>query len=169
MRAILVIGVACLWGCVADGPQRPQKKRQPSDVLPAKLVPTASVEFADTDGNRYRDSTTVVVYVMGDVPTYHLPLKVTGAFALSLQDPQGRVIASWNFDREQTAAALSGLQPGPGFVFGLDLRKSSVGTEVMEAPEADLVVVCTPENGEASRARASAAILIGPVGARGRW
>jgi hypothetical protein len=163
MRCVLLIGAAILAGCVADGPQRPQRQRQPSDVLPAKLVPTASVEFTDTDANRYRDSTTVVVYVMGDVPTYHLPLKVAGAFVLSLQDSQGRVIAEWTYDRAQTAAALSGLQPGPGFVFGLDMRKSSLGTDVIQTPEAVLAVTFTPETGESIRARTSAPILIGPV------
>jgi hypothetical protein len=169
MKIPLLIGAGVLAGCVTEGPQRPQRKAQPSDVLPAKLVPTASVEFTDTDANRYRDSTTVVVYVMGDVPNYHLPLKVKGEFALSLQDPQGKVIAAWTFDRAQTAAALSGLQPGPGFVFGLDLRRSSLGTDVVQTPEADLVVVFTPEKGDPIRARTSAPILIGPVGARGRW
>jgi len=168
MKVLMLMSVALLAGCVTEGPQRPQKQRQPSDVLPAKLVPTASVEFTDTDANLYRDSTTMVVYVMGDVPTYHLPLKVTGSFEVSLQDPRGRVIASWTFDKAQTAAALSGLQPGPGFVFELDLRLSSMGTDVIESPEADLVVRFTPEKGETIRTRTSSAILIGPVSRRPR-
>lgn len=165
MKLFLAAGVVILAGCVADGPQR-QSRRQPADALPAKLVPTASVEFTDTDANRYRDSATVVIYIMGDIPAYHLPIKAEGRFDLSLEDSRGKVVASWAYDKAQTAAALSGLQPGPGFVFGLDFRKSSLGTDVTETPEATLVVVFTPLKGDPIRTRTSAPIIIGPSNRR---
>ena len=147
-------------GCVVDAPPRP---RQPANVHPAKLVPAAVSEFQDTDDNRYRDSSPVVVYVMGDSPGYHLPLKIEGEFVLRLESPGGQLVAEWKFDRAATAAAMRVLNPGPGFVFELDLRKSATtgNTDVVKQAEADLVVVFTSAAGETIRARTSAPILIG--------
>ena len=159
---------AALSGCVTDGPARPG--RQPSDIRPAKLIPAANGSFADTDANRYRDSSTVVVYIMGDVPGYHLPIAVPGEFTIRLEDPRGKPVAEWSFDKTQTAAALGKLPPGPGYVFELDLRKSPMrrGSDVIEEPEADLVVEFTPEKGEPIKARTTAPIVIGPSNRAGR-
>lgn len=157
-----------LAGCVTDGPTRPRS--QPSGVQPAKLITAADGAFTDTDANRYRDSSAVVVYVMGDSPGYHLPIRVPGQFTIRLESPRGQLIAEWPFGVAQTEAALRNLPPGPGYVFELDLRKSQVrgGTDIIDESEADLVAIFTTDAGNTIRARTSAPILIGPV-SRGTW
>ncbi len=162
--AALIAAVSVtIAGCVSDAPPR---QRQPADVHPAKLITAADGSFTDTDANRYRDSSMVVVYVMGDAANYQLPIKVAGEFLIRLEDPRGKVIAEWRFDKATTAAAMRNLPPGPGFVFELDLRRSRVrgGTDVMEDREADLIAEFRPEAGEMVKSRTSSPIEIGPVG-----
>jgi len=157
-----IASIACLSGCVADTPPRP---RQPQNIHPAKLIPAANGAFIDTDANRYRDTSTVVVYVMGNAPAYQLPIAVTGEFLLRLEDPKGRLVAEWKFDHKETAAAMRTLPPGPGFVFEMDIRKSPYthGSDVIEQSEAELLVTFIPDEGDAIKARTSAVLLIGPV------
>lgn len=169
-RMVITILLACTLpaACVADGPSKPRS--QPPSVRPTKLIPAADGTFTDTDGNRYRDSSALVIYVMGDAPGYHLPIRVPGRFTIRLESTQGKPIAEWSFDAAQTEAALRSLPPGPGYVFELDLRKSPTrrGSDVIEESEAELIAIFTPESGDAIRARTSATVLIGPV-SRGTW
>lgn len=167
-RVTICLAAAVLAACVSDGPTRPP--RQPSDIRPAKLIPAVNGSFSDTDANRYRDTSSVYLYVMGDAPGYRIPIAVPGEVTIRLEDPRGRPVAEWHFDKAQTASALHNLPPGPGYVFELDLRKSPMrrGSDVTEDAEADLVAIFTPDQGEVVRARTSAPILIGPVGRASR-
>src|ERR1043165_2813170 len=122
LAAMSALILSILAGCVAEQ-RRPAET--PDEAKPVKIVPAASGSFVDTDGNRYRDSSTVVVYVLADSTRYAIPMKARGAFNIRLEDRTGLTLGEWSFDKAQTAACLRSMPPGPGFVFDLDLRRSS--------------------------------------------
>lgn len=158
--SVLIAGL-CV-SCVSDAPP---VQRQPSEVRPVKLIPVADGIFADTDANRFRDTSRVVVYIMGDVPGYRLPIAVAGEFVIRLETRSGMSIAEWRFDQARTAEALHALPPGPGYVFDLDLRtaRGMNGTDRTSETEADLVATFIPKVGEQVRVRTTAPILVGSV------
>lgn len=160
--ALLLTTCGALTACVSDQHRAPET---PADATPVKIIPAASGSFVDTDGNRYRDSSTVVVYVLADSTRYALPMKARGEFNIRLESGGGDAIAEWTFDKAQTAAAVRSMPPGPGFVFDLDLRQSprAKNTDRIDRGEASMVVTFTPEGGQALYARTSAPILIGPI------
>jgi hypothetical protein len=155
-------------GCASQDHPRPTET--PSSATPQRLIPAASGSFDDTDGNRYRDTCTLVVYIIADETRYPLPMKARGEFEIRLEDPNGKVIAKWNLGKDQVAASIRSLPPGPGYVFSLDLRASPTTgyTDKIDQGEAMMVVKFTPEHGEPIVARTSAPILIGPISTTGR-
>jgi hypothetical protein len=153
---ILLAAVASA-GCVSTNPSAPAT---PSNIKPAKLVPIAG-DFEDTDANRYRDTTRVVVYLYADSEKYPLSMRADGSFQFRLENPAGQTIATWNFDRERTRKSLRQLPPGPGFVFDLSLL--DLGTDKIQDSEAELIVTFTPVDGPVLRARPTAPLLIGPL------
>jgi len=149
-----------LAGCVSGGAKAPAT---PASVAPAKLAPIAG-DFTDTDANRYRDSTRVIVYVYAESDRYPIPMKPEGSFEFRLENPDGKTIATWTFDRDKTRAAAHQLAPGPGFVFDLSLL--DLGSDRIEDSEAELLVTFKPVDGPVLRARPSAPLLVGPLSPR---
>jgi hypothetical protein len=147
---------ALIAGCASNGAPR----QAPSGVRPAALAITIG-DFQDTDLNRYRDRTTAVIYIWGDSSNYPIPIKAKGSFEFRLQRHDGPVLATWNFDQAQTAAAERSLAPGPGYVF--DLNLASVGAEKIPDREAEILCTFTPAEGEPLRNHPSAPLLVGPV------
>jgi hypothetical protein len=145
-------------GCVSSKPAAAHAT--PSSIAPAKIAPVAG-DFTDTDANRYRDTTRVIVYIYADSDKYPIPMKPEGSFQFRLENPQGKTIATWNFDRAKTAKAARQLAPGPGFVFDLSLL--DLGTDKIEDSEAELLITFTPADGPVLRARPSAPLLVGPL------
>ncbi len=156
-----------LPSCIADNTPRdtPAPAQAPADSRPGKLIPAASGSFQDTDGNLYRDSSTVVIYTFAESAKYQIPMRPQGEFQIRLEDNRGGLIASWSFSKEQTKAALRNLPPGPGCVFQLDLRQSAVTgfSDRINKGEASMVVTLKPDQGDPVTARTSAPILIGPI------
>lgn len=161
---LAALAVCMISGCIADN--SPRTPQTPTDARPGKLVPATSGSFQDTNGNQYRDTSTLVVYVLADASKYPLPMKAKGRFEVRLEDSAGGMIASWSFTKEQTAAAVRDLPPGPGFVFELDLRKSAATgySDQINKGEASMLITFKPEaGGEPIVARTSSPILIGPI------
>lgn len=163
MNRLLILGAAiALAGCASDRNHN-QSRAQPEGVRPIKLIPAIDGAFIDTDGNKYRDSARLFLYIMGDSPRYQLPIRTTGTLSCRLEDVRGKLIAEWNLDAKAFLKAEHSLPPGPGYVVDLDLRASSAGTDRIERSEAELVVRMQPADGESLTARAGAPVLIGPI------
>jgi hypothetical protein len=154
--AAFILGGA-VSGCVSDS--KPKASPAPWGATPGTLAPSAQ-NFVDTDGDRYRDTTTAVVYVYAD-SGYPISMKADGTFEFKIETPGGKTLAVWTFDRKQTRSALRELAPGPGFVFSLSLL--DLGSDRIEESEANLQVTFTPVDGKAIRRRLSAPLLIGPL------
>lgn len=158
-RAVF-LGVVALAGagCVTEGPAKPAQA--PGSARVGVLVPIAG-DFADTDANRYRDTTRVVVYLYADSARYPLPMAPPGSFEFKLENAAGKQLALWTFDQARTRAAKRELSPGPGFVFDLNLL--SLGSDRIADTEGDLTVTFTPVEGKPVRAKPSAPLLVGPL------
>ncbi|MEX2217315.1 MAG: hypothetical protein WD749_01030 [Phycisphaerales bacterium] len=160
LPAAALAGGLLLAGCVSDyGPRAP---RTPASAAPDTLVPIAS-DFVDTDQNRFRDTTRVVVYVYADSGRYPIPVAADGAFEFRIENPAGERVAAWVFDREQTRAAMRQLAPGPGFVFELSLLAPGSGGDRVADSEGQLSVLFTPSHGSPISARPTAPLLIGAL------
>ena len=72
------------------GPSRPDSA--PDSAVPGVLALTAT-DFIDTDSNKYRDTSTVVIYVFAESAQYKLPMKAEGTFEFVLEDRGGRALA----------------------------------------------------------------------------
>lgn len=148
-------------GCVSAGPSRPAARRPPADARPERLVPVQG-QFEDTDGNRYGDSSLVVVYVYSR-PHYDLPVPAKGSFEFTLADPGGTVIRRWEFDAASSERGRVTTPVGPGFAFTLSLLDDG-GTDVVAGTEAELTCEFRASDGpERIRARVSAPVVVGPV------
>lgn len=154
---LFVIAGLCIAGCVADKGRT--ASATPDTAMP-RVLSTVASDFVDTDGDRYRDSTEVVVYVFADTGRYPIPMRADGEFDFDLQDASGKSLHHWRFDRDKTRDALRQRAPGPGFVFELKLPKA----RQIETPEGELVVTFTPSarGSEPIRGKPTAALLIGP-------
>jgi hypothetical protein len=162
-RLLLPVAALLLAGCSAA--PHGSASRPPNDAEPGVLAITAT-DFIDTDGNKYRDTSTVVVYVFPESAEYHLPMRAQGSFEFFLEDPSGGVLTTWRFVEGQTIAARRDLAPGPGFVFDLSLLER--GTDRFNIPEAELVSVFTPsDGGKPLRSRTQSPLLVGSVGRSG--
>lgn len=166
---IAALAACLLFGCVADNSPRPAPRPTPESARPGKLVLATSGAFQDSNGNQYRDTSTLVVYIFGE-SKYPLPMKPKGQFEVRLEDRTGVTIASWQFTMDQTTSAIRDMPSGPGFVFELDLRKSAAAgfSDKINKGEASMVVTFKPEGagGEGTEpitARTSSPILIGPI------
>jgi hypothetical protein len=151
-------------GCASSRPgNQPSPPPRSGSARPDTLT-IAADNFVDTDGNRYRDSAVVVVYLFSEKHT--LPMQVEGEFAFILQSHSGQRLAEWRFDRQATAAAMQQLPPGPGYIFQLSLLES--GTDRIEEREADLIAAFLPaSSGPVAPVRRGVPLLVGPV-TRGR-
>jgi hypothetical protein len=128
----------------------------PSDAVPGAVALSVG-DFADTDQNRYRDTTSITAYVYS--LQYPIPLAAKGSFEFELQSVRGEVLHRWSFDQRQSAAALRDMAPGPGFVFNLSL----VGGDRIEATDGEIVCTFRPVSGTPVHARPTAPIAIGPI------
>jgi hypothetical protein len=153
-----------LMACAADsGGGRPTPT--PASARPG-LLSIAANNFMDTDGNKHRDLSTVVVYIFPDSAQYALPLAADGVFEFTLESADGRPVRHWRFDQRQTAEARRDLAPGPGFVFDLSLLEN--GSDRIAITEAELVATFHPAGaaGPPLRARTQP-LLVGPIGRSG--
>ncbi len=161
---LLLAGVG--GGCVADNAggrgSRTAQRPPPPDARAERVVPVVSGQFVDTDGNGYRDSNQVIIYVFTG-GGYAIPIEADGAFEFTLTDRGGRPIRRWTFTRDEATQRRARLPAGPGFVFTLSLLAGEGGDTVNEG-EADLFGVFTPISGDLPiRFRTSAAVVIGRV------
>lgn len=150
--------------CACAGPSGGSTPRpQTSSTARPAILSLAADNFADTDGNRYRDSTIVVVYIFSEDQS--LPMRADGEFTFTLQGRSGRRLAEWRFDRQQTAAAVEQLPPGPGYIFELSMLES--GTDRTEEREADLIATFSLAQRDDRRPpvtlRRSVPLAVGPV------
>ncbi len=145
------------------GPSRPDSA--PDSAVPGVLALTAT-DFIDTDSNKYRDTSTVVIYVFAESAQYKLPMKAEGTFEFVLEDRGGRALARWNIGPDRSGAARRQLPPGPGYVFEISLLE--FGSDRLDVPEAELVATFIPDDGgRPLRARTQSPLLLGSVGRSG--
>ena len=161
MRTLALTLAACLVAGCSSG--QPQAARTPSTARPGLLSLTAA-NFLDTDQNRYADRATVLVFIFPDSARYELPMHAEGEFLFRLDDPKGKPIREWRFDRQQAAAAARQLGPGPGYAFELSLLQN--GSDRLEASDGVLVCRFTPVQGEPIGTRAGSPVVLGRVGGR---
>lgn len=158
VRSLLIAAAALAAGC-AGSDQRSSAPATPQGAQPTRLAVTAA-DFADTDQNSYRDTTTVVVYVSAD--PYPIPVRPQGRFRFTLEGPGGRPLATWDYDAAQTEASVRDLAPGPGGVFELSLLRA--GSDRIEAAEGVLTCTFYPARGGQPLSRSVSPVLIGPTG-----
>jgi hypothetical protein len=137
-------------------------------VYPDTLALTAD-NFADTDGNRFRDTTGVIVYLFAQ--NRPIPVAAPGSFTFVLETSAGERLAEWRFDHQQTAAAGREFGPGPGYFFELSLFAADAGsrTDRLDHAEGELLVTFTPlptddrEDAPRPIRRRGTPLQIGPV------
>jgi hypothetical protein len=172
MTALALMGAFGMWGCSAGDSTRSGAAGGSSSlraVTPAALV-VAADNFVDTDGNGYRDTTSVIVYLFSQERA--VPTTAEGTFTFMLESMGGEPIVEWRFDRQQSAAAMRQLAPGPAYIFELSLfdasRPDGVRTsDRLSISEADLLVTFTPAVAEGQqtrslRGRPGAPLQVGP-------
>jgi hypothetical protein len=156
-RTLPILALAALAGCVsAERDNDPPPS--PASVRPATVMIVAD-NFRDTDSSGYLDSAQVVVYIFGDDPRYPLPLATAGAFAFTLSDQSGAVLAEWSLPPEKAEELRRTLPAGPGFVFDLDLRQ--VASERLAQTEGFLTCIYTPPDHPALRTGPTAPLRVG--------
>ena len=159
----LTIPAVVLAACAAEPTRRAE--RPPADATPGVLAITAT-DFVDTDSNKYRDTSTVVLYIFPESAQYQLPMKAEGTFEFALEDGEGRPIARWKIDENRSGEARRQLPPGPGYIFELSLFE--FGSDQLTAPEAELVATFFPaDGGPPLRSRTQSPLLIGSLGRSG--
>ncbi len=165
-RAVLGASLVVALGACAPRAQGPSTEppHATQDIRPAVVALSAN-NFEDTDGNRYRDSANVTVFIFSDSPRHPVAMEMLGEFDLTLTDATGTLLARWHFTAEQAERARGRFGPGPGFLFVLSLNDR--GTDKMETHEAQLSCVFTPPDGPPIQARSKASVLVGPA-AQGR-
>lgn len=150
-----------LVACTA-GPSRP--KGPPESAVPGVLALTAT-DFIDTDSNKFRDTSTVVIYIFPESARYQLPMPAPGTFEFVLEGPSGP-IARWEIGEQRSGEARRQLPPGPGYVFELSLIE--LGSDHINAEEAELLATFIPaDGGRPLRARTPSPLLLGSVGRSG--
>jgi hypothetical protein len=161
--AAAIVALIGLSGCGASTQQA--GSRPPDSATPGVLAMTAT-DFFDTDGNKFRDTSTLVVYIFAESASYQLPMRAEGAFEFRLETSEGQPIARWQFDRRQTEMSRRDLAPGPGFVFELSLLNS--GTDRIAAPSAELIATFIPaDGGQPLQGRTQSPLLVGSLGRSG--
>lgn len=117
-----------LGGCVVEthsaAPER-QKPRstappKPAGIRPEQMTFSAGVAM-DSDGNGFRDTIPVVVYLFGDTRRYPLPLQAPGVFEFELIGADGARIGEWIFNEEETARSVGDSAAGVCYRFALRL------------------------------------------------
>lgn len=160
---MLVVIAAVLPAACTTGPRRPTSA--PDSAIPGVLALTAT-DFVDTDGNKYRDTSTIVIYIFPESAQYLLPMKAEGTFEFVLEDRSARPLARWNIGPDRAGAARRRLPPGPGYVFEISLLE--FGSDLVDLPEAELVATFIPDDGSRSlHARTQSPLLLGSVGRSG--
>ena len=158
-----VIAPALLLAACTAGPAR--RDSAPASAVPGVLALTAT-DFIDTDSNKYRDTSTIVIYIFPESAQYKLPMKAAGTFEFVLEDRSAQPIARWSIGENRAGQARRQLPPGPGYVFELSLLE--FGSDQVDLPEAELVATFIPDDGGRKlRARTQSPLLLGSVGRSG--
>jgi hypothetical protein len=170
LPAMLV--TACAPAAPGRGSAQGSSPARPAEAV---AVVVAADNFVDTDGNRFRDTTRVNIYLFAHDQA--VPTTADGSFAFQLETLTGEPLVEWRFDRQQTAAALRQLAPGPAYIFELSLFDATTpdgqrASDRLNVNEADLLVTFIPATPQGQqprllRGRPGAPLQVGG-GTRGR-
>src|SRR5690606_21989879 len=91
LSLVMIAGICLLAGCVADGPQPPERQQPRSIETPEGLkvhtVVLAAEQYpADTDNNGFVDTFGVDVFLFPRSDRFPLPIHVPGSFVFELLD-----------------------------------------------------------------------------------
>ncbi|MGP1345989.1 MAG: hypothetical protein ACTS3F_04875 [Phycisphaerales bacterium] len=172
--AVAGVGLAALLGgCVADGPQPPDRPTPrrisvPEGVRPAIVQLNASPTAIDTNSNGYADTIMLTAYLFPAAPAPPVPMAGEGTFVFTLEDDSRTTLARWEIPPEEARAALRRFAPGPGYQFELDIN--SVGDDRIDRTWGNLSADYILEDGSSLPQRGEITIQIGMTGTgpRGR-
>lgn len=164
-----VAALVLLAGCVADGPQPPERPtprtiEQPPGILPERIVLSVEPVSLDTDENGFYDSFSASVHLFGDETKYPVPFHADGTLTLTLSDSKSEIIAQWVLPPAQLskarAAAATGLL---GYILTLNIN--DVATDKVKARRGAITCRFDPAGGgPPAVSRGSATVRIGPTG-----
>lgn len=139
--------ILSVGGCVAAG-QTTGRKPLPSqpkalDVGIVEAYPSVPI---DTDKNGYVDTIEVTAFLFPDRFKHPAPLWIKGQFIFRMTDPDGNLLAQWEFTEEETARARRVFPVGRGHWFRLNML--DVGTDRTDVKSAALSCKFVPTNGD---------------------
>lgn len=158
-------------GCVADGPQPPERP-QPRQIAAPTGIPVDRVVLSvesfseDSDDNGYYDTFGLTVYLFPDQNVHPLPMHVRGTMVFELTDADRKPIATWELPPDEfdklRAASPTGLA---GYIGSLCIN--DVGSDKVSTSKGSLSCRFSPvDAGPEVVSRGSATVRVGPTGQR---
>ncbi|MBL8763992.1 MAG: hypothetical protein JNM07_06965 [Phycisphaerae bacterium] len=158
--AAVFAAAVLVTGCVTEGPPPRDPPTpvpsQPDGIRATRMLPTVAQFAIDTNGNGLGDLIQPTIFLFND--QYAFPLALRGAFTFRLMTHHGRLLTTWEFDSAKAQAAVRMLNPGPGYVFELDMLKA--GGEYPELASCDLFVTFAPQDGPAIQSRGPTTVTL---------
>ena len=163
------LAAGALPGCVADGPQPPERPDPrrisiPQGLTVERIVLAAQQFPTDVDNNGFVDTFPVSVFLFPRPDQFELPIYADGSMRIELIDRDERVLYLWLFDRQEVARARITPMTGPGHKFQLSLLDS--GTDRTRPMRAQRRVTFIPIEGDPVEAKGRPTVNIGPTDSR---
>lgn len=123
--------------------QRPKIPEPPPGIMPDRVALTVQPPI-DTDANKHADMLGVIVYLFPKPNEYALPIWTDGSYRFTLTSlADGREIAVWNFESQESAESRYRTQIGPCYLFQLRLADAGA-SDVFDRQACQLRTVFTP-------------------------
>lgn len=160
-----VIGTLCACAAPKDlhgNPEHPDGPPLPVGRVSQVVVAAPRGEFIDTDGNGYRDSSLVAVYLMDMTMSRVITVAGDGTLKIFLNSESGQRLASWTFPVTPEPGMIQQAGYGWGYVF--ELNVNDVATDQFPHKSGGLVAIYIPATGDRNATTTGAAsVVIGPT------
>ncbi len=120
--ALLVL--APMWGCTSSPEQRSARLGNTHQQHAVYRVALFAAAFEDTNSNGYLDSLPVTIMLFAGTAENPDPVQSRGKILFYIADPDGKVIRSWDINRDLQKAALRIYQGLPSYQFTLSLLET---------------------------------------------
>lgn len=140
------VALISLAGCTTSGgPSAGITSPPPDDLTPIHLTLALMGDVEDTDGNRFPDTITAMVWVQGNHPINITP---PGAFTFRLFADDDVEVVRWEITEEMAQAAVADRKlVGPSFLFRLNIR-DQLSTDKMQPISLGLSATFVPIIGD---------------------